>query len=86
MFNVKVFEFEQDLTALAEKIKTTIKVEGLVWNQEVNIVPIAFGMNMLELGCVIEDDKVSIEEDVYNVLYSWENEIQSIDTVNFQKL
>lgn len=41
---------------------------------------------MLEMGCVVEDDKVSIEEDVYSKLLSWENEVQSVDTVNFQKL
>lgn len=41
---------------------------------------------MLQLGCVIEDDKVSIEQDVYEKLLEWENEIQSVDTVSFQKL
>lgn len=29
-------------------------------------------MNMLELGCVIEDSKVSIEQDVYEKLLEWE--------------
>lgn len=61
MFNVKVFDQEQDLEKLAQKIKESIKPDGLVWNNETKIKPIAFGMNMLELGCVIEDSKVSIE-------------------------
>ena len=43
-------------------------------------------MNMLELGCIIEDEKVSIEDDVFTKLLSWETEIQSVDTVSFQKL
>lgn len=47
-------------------------MDGLVWNNELQIKPVAFGMNMLELGCVIEDEKVSVEEDIYNKLLEWE--------------
>lgn len=72
VFDVKVYEQEQNLEELAQKIKTTIKLDGLVWNNELQIKPVAFGMNMLELGCVIEDDKVSVEEDIYNKLLEWE--------------
>jgi len=35
-------------------------MEGIVWNADIQIKPIAFGMNMLEMGCVIEDYKVSV--------------------------
>jgi translation elongation factor EF-1beta len=34
-------------------------IDGLVWNNEPKILPIAFGMNKLQIGCVIEDAKVS---------------------------
>lgn len=47
-------------------------MDGLVWNTEIQIKPIAFGMNMLQIGCVIEDSKVSVEEDIYNKILTWE--------------
>ena len=55
-----------------------------MWNNEEKIVPVAYGMNKLQVGCVIEDAKVSIE-DIYERLEEWE-EVQSTDTVSFQKL
>ncbi len=41
-------------------------------------------MNKLQVGCIIEDAKVSVE-DFYEQIEAWE-EIQSIDTVSFNKL
>ena len=41
-------------------------------------------MNKLQVGCVIEDAKVSIE-DIFELIEGWE-EVQSTDTVSFQKL
>jgi translation elongation factor EF-1beta len=84
VFDVKVYEQETDLLAVFEKIKTTVVVDGLIWNNEPKILPIAFGMNKLQVGCIIEDAKVSVE-DFYEQIEAWE-EIQSIDTVSFNKL
>jgi elongation factor 1-beta len=84
VFDVKVYEQETDLLALFEKIKKEIVVDGLVWNNEPKIMPVAFGMNKLQIGCVIEDVKVSVE-DFYEKIEEWED-VQSIDTVSFQKL
>jgi translation elongation factor EF-1beta len=64
IFDVKVYEIETDLVALFEKIKKEIVIDGLVWNNEPKILPIAFGMNKLQIGCVVEDAKVSVD-DVY---------------------
>jgi elongation factor 1-beta len=47
-------------------------------------MPVAFGMNMLEVGCVIEDLKVTTD-DIFEKIESWE-EVQSTDTVAFQKV
>lgn len=60
-------------------------MDGLVWNNEPKILPIAFGMNKLQCGCVVEDAKVSVD-DIYEKIESWDDIVQSIDTVNFQKL
>lgn len=47
-------------------------------------MPVAFGMNKLQVGCVVEDDKVSMDE-LFEKIEEWE-EVQSTDTVSFQKL
>jgi len=85
VFDVKVYEMETDLHALFNKIKTEIIMDGLVWNNEPKIVPIAFGMNKLQVGCVVEDSKVSVD-DIYEKIEAWEDIVQSTDTVSFQKL
>ena len=59
-------------------------MDGLVWNNEPKIIPVAFGMNKLQVGCVVEDQKISLD-DVYEKIEDWE-EVQSTDTVSFQKL
>jgi len=41
-------------------------------------------MQKLQVGCVVEDAKVSLE-DLYEQIEGWE-EVQSTDTVSFQKL
>ena len=35
-----------------------IKINGLVWNKEVQILPVAYNMKKLQIGCIVEDDKV----------------------------
>jgi len=85
IFNVKVFEVEQDLDALAKKIMENITMDGLQWRTEYKKVPVAFGMNMLQMGCTIEDDKVSTD-DLFEKIQAWEDEVQSVDIESFQKV
>ena len=85
IFDVKVYEMETDLNELFKKITSEITIDGLVWNNEPKILPIAFGMNKLQVGCVVEDTKVSVD-DIYEKIEAWEDLVQSIDTVSFQKL
>jgi translation elongation factor EF-1beta len=85
VFDVKVYEMETDLNELFKKITTEIAMDGLVWNNEPKILPIAYGMNKLQVGCVVEDSKVSVD-DIYEKIEAWEDLVQSIDTVSFQKL
>ena len=83
--NFKVFEQEQNLDELAKKIRE-VEVDGLVWNKEFSKKPIAFGMEKLEIGCVIEDDKVGTDDLFEKLQSKLEEEIQSIYIVQFQKL
>ena len=66
IFDVKVYEQETSLEELAKKIYA-IQIDGLIWNTTLKILPIAFGMNKLQVACVVEDDKVSLE-DLYELI------------------
>jgi elongation factor 1-beta len=85
LIDVKVFEPEQDLDALAHKIQTTIKRDGLVWKQEYKLQEVAFGVKKIVMGLIVDDETVSVD-DIIDELTSWENEIQSVDIVAFNKL
>lgn len=61
-------------------------VDGLVWRKEYSKKPVAYGMNKLEMGCIIEDDKVSTDDLFEKLQEKYGEEIQSIDVVTFQKL
>jgi translation elongation factor EF-1beta len=84
VFDVKVYDTEQDLKALAERIYK-IEMDGLIWNKDLKILPVAFGMNKLQVGCVVEDAKVSID-DILEIVEGWEDDVQSCDIVTFQKV
>ncbi len=84
IFEVKVFEQEQDLDELAKRI-FALEIDGLVWRTEYKKVPIAFGMNKLQIGCTIEDLKVPTD-DIFDRIQEWEDEVQSCDIVSFQKV
>ncbi len=55
VFDVKVHEMETDLHALFKRIVSEITMDGLTWSPEPKIVPIAYGMNKLQVSCVVED-------------------------------
>ena len=83
VFDVKIYEAETDLNKLAEKVYE-IKMDGLVWNREHKILDVAFGIKKLQIGCVIEDDKI-LTDDLFEIIEAWE-EVQSTDTVTMQKV
>merc|ERR1712023_335386 len=75
IFDVKVFEEDQDFDDLAKRI-LAIEVDGLMWRTQYNIIEIAYGMKKLQMGCTIEDDKVSTD-DLFDKIQEWDDEVQS---------
>lgn len=63
IFEVKVYDMETNLDELAKKI-LKLEIDGLTWNNEPKKLPVAFGMYKLQMGCVIEDDKV-LTDDIF---------------------
>ena len=85
VFDVKVYEEEFDLDGLWEKIQNEVKMDGLVWNPNPKKIPVVGKIFKLQVGCVIEDDKVATD-DIFDQITSWEDDVQSIDVVSFQKV
>jgi translation elongation factor EF-1beta len=81
---VKPWETETDLDALFLKIKA-IEMDGLIWKEEYKKEPIAYGINKLVVGCVIEDAKVSTE-DLQEKIEAFEEDVQSVDIAIFSKI
>ena len=82
--DVKVWETDQDLDALAARI-IAIEKDGLFWKTEYKLAEVAFGVKKIVIGLVVEDEKVSID-DIIDELQGWEDDIQSVDIVSFNKI
>ena len=83
VFDVKVYEEDQDLESLAAKIKK-IELDGLVWMKEHKIIVVAYTIKKIQMTCIIEDEKVSCD-DFIEIIQAWEDEVQNVDIVLFQK-
>lgn len=44
-----------------EELIRKIEMDGLLWGAS-KLVPLAYGIKKLQINCVIEDDKVSMDE------------------------
>ena len=84
ILEVKGWEADQDLEALAKKIISTIKKDGLSWNTGYKLEEVAFGVKKLIIAFLAEDDKCSVQE-IVDELESWEDDIQSVEVVSFNK-
>ncbi len=85
LIEVKPWDEDTNLDELAKRI-LAVELDGLVWKTEYKKEPIAFGIFKLVVGMVIEDEKVSVDEDIVNMLQEWDDSVQSVDIVSFNKL
>ena len=84
VWDVKPWGEEVDLAVLAAKI-LKIELDGLFWKTEWKKEPVAFGIFKIQIGATIEDDKVSTDA-VQELIEAFEDEVQSVDIVCFNKL
>ena len=84
VWEVKPWGEETDLDELAKKI-LAIEMDGLVWKTEYKKEPIAYGVNKIVIGAVVEDLKVSTDL-VQETIEAFEDEVQSVDIQSFNKL
>lgn len=49
------------------------------------LVPVGFGINKLQIMCVVEDEKVSVDY-LIEEIQNFEQHVQSVDIVAFNKI
>jgi translation elongation factor EF-1beta len=86
LLEIKPMEAETDLDALYKRILSELQMEGCLWKTEYEKEPIAFGVHKLIMGVVVEDLKVSPDEDIIARLETWEDVVQSVDIRSFNKI
>jgi translation elongation factor EF-1beta len=85
LWDVKGWDDTTDLDALAAKI-LAIELDGLVWKTEFKKEPVAYGINKLVVGCVIEDLKISTDDLSEKICEDFEDFVQSCDVAVFSKI
>jgi translation elongation factor EF-1beta len=83
ILDVKPWDDETDMKEM-ERLVRTVQCEGLLWGQA-QLVPLAYGINKLQISCVVEDDKVGtdfLEEEITK----FEDLVQSVDVAAFNKI
>merc|ERR1712119_21016 len=83
LFDVKPWDDETDMDAMLKACKS-IEKDGLLWGAS-KLVPVGYGINKLQLMCVVEDEKVSIEE-LSDQMCEFEDYIQSVDVAAMNKI
>ncbi|RSH77053.1 Translation elongation factor 1 beta [Apiotrichum porosum] len=81
---VKPWDDETDMAALETCVRA-IEVDGLVWGAS-KLVPVGYGIKMLQITLVIEDAKVSLDELQETIAEDGEEWVQSTDVAAMQKL
>jgi elongation factor 1-beta len=83
LIDIKPWDDTTDLKALAAKLHA-IEKDGLIWGDH-KLVPVAFGLKKLQQLIVIEDDKVS-GDDIEEMICGFEDDVQSMDIVAWNKI
>jgi len=83
ILDVKPWDDETDMKEL-EKMVRSVEKDGLVWGAS-KLVPVGYGIKKLQIMCVVEDEKVSIEE-LTEKIQEFEELIQSVDIAAFNKI
>jgi len=83
LFDVKPWDDETDMNEMLKACKS-IEMDGLVWGAN-KLVPVGYGISKLQLMCVVEDEKVSIEE-LQEKMADFEDFVQSVDVAAMNKI
>ncbi|KIH51550.1 EF-1 guanine nucleotide exchange domain protein [Ancylostoma duodenale] len=68
-----------------EDLVRGIEMDGLVWGGG-KLIPVGYGIKKLQIICVVEDDKVSVDDLIDKITGDHESHVQSVDIVAFNKI
>ncbi|CAO3650560.1 unnamed protein product [Cunninghamella blakesleeana] len=80
---VKPWDDETNMDELTAGVKA-INMDGLLWGGH-QLVAIGFGIKKLQINCVVEDEKVSMD-DLTEQIEALEDYVQSVDVAAMQKI
>ena len=83
LLDVKPWDDETDMKKMEELVRK-IEMDGLLWGAS-KLVPVGYGINKLQIMCVIEDEKVSIDL-LSEQIQDNEDYVQSVDIAAFNKI
>lgn len=83
ILDVKPWDDETDMKVMEQHVRQ-VTTDGLLWGAA-KLVPLAFGIHKLQISCVVEDEKVSIDW-LTEELEKIEDYIQSVDVAAFNKI
>ncbi|XP_071439444.1 elongation factor 1-beta'-like [Hetaerina americana] len=83
LLDVKPWDDETDMKLMEKQVRSIVK-DGLVWGAS-KLVPLAYGINKLQIMCVVEDEKISIDL-LTDVIQEFEDLVQSVDVAAFNKI
>ncbi|KAJ3584570.1 hypothetical protein NHX12_015065 [Muraenolepis orangiensis] len=83
LLDVKPWDDETDMAKLEECVRS-IQLEGLLWGQS-KLVPVGYGIRKLQIGCVVEDEKVGTDI-LEERITGFEDYVQSMDVAAFNKI
>ncbi len=86
VLEVKPFDAETDLEALAKGLKK-VENEGIQnWGLEHKLVPIAFGVKKLQISCVVYDDLMGVDGLTEIIEDKYGDDVQSVDVFAMSKV
>ncbi|XP_029964762.1 phenylalanine--tRNA ligase beta subunit [Salarias fasciatus] len=83
MLDVKPWDDETDMAKLEECVRS-VSMDGLLWGQS-KLVPVGYGIKKLQIGCVVEDDKVGTDL-LEEAITAFDEYVQSVDVAAFNKI
>lgn len=83
LLDVKPWDDETDMKKMEELVRA-IQMDGLMWGAS-KLMPVGYGINKLQILCVIEDEKVSIDL-LTEQIQENEDYVQSVDIAAFNKI
>ncbi|EJD76729.1 hypothetical protein LOAG_16401 [Loa loa] len=84
ILDVKPWDDTTDMQEMAKLVRR-IEKDGLVWGGA-KLIPLAYGIKVLQIICVVEDEKVSVDDLIEQITDEVSDHVQSVDIVAFNKI